>query len=190
MLYRVSQLSWNLGCKVSISKLNSVMALKTSFSTVSFAGHCCAGRLQGQICVALQLPVPFIHHYIWSISAEVGCTFGRFDSERRFSHLPTSDGAGETPEHVWNRFKAGTNRVWLFFFLQMELRKTTRWKKSLGGSDKLQRKVDLNKHEWQKMEHREAKNKKWGNEMQNGLSKKFTDNNLPLSPPNTDFTSP
>lgn len=35
MLYRVSQLSWNLGCKVSISKLNSVMALKTSFSTVS-----------------------------------------------------------------------------------------------------------------------------------------------------------
>lgn len=34
MLYRVSQLSWNLGCKVSISKLNSVMALKTSFSTV------------------------------------------------------------------------------------------------------------------------------------------------------------
>lgn len=35
MFYRVSQLSWNLGCKVSISKLNSVMALKTSFSTVS-----------------------------------------------------------------------------------------------------------------------------------------------------------
>lgn len=35
MFYRVSQLSWNLGCKVSISKLNSVMALKTSFSTMS-----------------------------------------------------------------------------------------------------------------------------------------------------------
>lgn len=58
MLYRVSQLSWNLGCKVSISKLNSVMALKTSFSTVSFAGHCCAGRLQGQICVALHYQSP------------------------------------------------------------------------------------------------------------------------------------
>lgn len=58
MFYRVSQLSWNLGCKVSISKLNSVMALKTSFSTVSFAGHCCAGRLQGQICVALHYQSP------------------------------------------------------------------------------------------------------------------------------------
>ena len=32
--------------------------------------------------------------------------------ERLFS----PDGAGETPEHVWNRFKAGTDRVWLFFF--------------------------------------------------------------------------
>ena len=109
--------------------------------------------------------------------------------ERLFS----PDGAGETPEHVWNRFKAGTDRVWLFFFFfffffQMELRKSTRWKKSLGGSDKLQRKVHLNKHEWQKMEHREAENKKkWGNEKQNGLSGKFTDNNLPLTPPNTDF---
>ena len=40
------------------------------------------------------------------------------------------------------------------------------------------------------MEHREDKNKKWGNETQKGLSEKFTDNNLPLPPPNTDFIPP
>lgn len=89
----------NKNVKVKRFKVKFVTSFKEYLLPSQFAQHCCQRRLQGHSVLLLSYQSP--SYIITSVPSKC---LDRYDSERGFSHPPTSNGPVRPQKHVLDLF--------------------------------------------------------------------------------------